>query len=356
MSRLTRIETALRAVDGARFHQLCDAYLAHRGYRMNPFGRAVGADKVKRGTPDSWALLPNGRYLFAEYTTQRTGLLDKLRGDLAKCLDPARTGVPIPQLQEVELFHTGVLSPGEEDMLVRDGQACGVRVTQTGIGPLAFDILQKYPGLARDYLEVEIDTGQIVSPEEFVSLYGRSAVATPLDIGFHFRADEVEQVLAALTAGNFVILSGRTGVGKSRLALECARRFALAHPETRVHCIYDRGVDLFEDVRVHFSGPGAHLVLVDDANRLGGFGHVLHLLRDPAPGRTVRILSTVRDYALATVREAALPYGGGTEVTVRPLAEMEIETLVRHAFGIDDLPLLNRITELSGGYPRLAPQ
>ena len=36
-----------------------------------------------------------------------------------------------------------------------------------GIGPLSQDLFQKYPGLAFEFLGVEVDTGQILSPEYF---------------------------------------------------------------------------------------------------------------------------------------------------------------------------------------------
>lgn len=354
MSRLIQIEYALRAIDGARFHQLCDTYLTRRGYPMNPFGRSLGVDKVRRGTPDSWALLPNGKYLFAEYTTQQTQVLSKLLSDLAKCLDEEKTGVPVAKIQHVTFVHTAVLSPADQDVLIQEARRHGVEVTQIGIGPLTHDILQNYPDLARDYLNLEIDTGQIVSLEEFIALYGRNALATPLDITFRFREDEVVQVLAALDTADLVIVSGRTGVGKSRLVVECARLFATTQPSLEVRCIYNRGANLFEDLRLRFAGPGDYLVIVDDANRLDGLGQLLQLLHDVRPGRRIKVIATVRDYALSGVREEARPYGGGIEVAVGPLTDSEIESLVENVFELTDLVTLNRIVAVAKGYPRLA--
>ncbi len=62
-----------------------------------------------------------------------------------------------------------------------------------------------------------MDTGQIVGLDEFVASYDKSAIATPLGTTFRFRVDEVAAVEAALDAGDLVLLSGRPGVGKSRL-------------------------------------------------------------------------------------------------------------------------------------------
>jgi hypothetical protein len=354
MSRLTQIEKALRAMDSAKFQQLCDTYLTHYGYRMNPYGRAIGVDKVTRGTPDSWALLPNGKYLFAEYTTQITGVRDKLLSDFAKCMDPQQTGVPVDKVHEVMFIHTSVLSAGDEDGLIRNAQAHGVIVTQIGISPLAHDILQKYPDLARDYLDIEVDTGQIVLPEEFVRLYGRNALATPLDTEFQFREEEVEEVLSALETDDLVVVSGRSGVGKSRLTLECARRFIQAQPEFQVRCIFNRGADLFEDLRVHFVPPGKYLIIVDDANRLTGFDYILQFLLDQRADRQVKIITTVRDYALPKVTTAAQQYGGGRHIEVTLLKDEQIGKLVKEAFGIQHPLYLERIAHIAHGNPRLA--
>lgn len=321
---------------------------------MNPYGRAIGVDKVKRGTPDSWALLSSGRYLFAEYTTQLTGVRDKLLSDLAKCMDPQQTGVPVDKVHEVMFIHTSVLSAGDEEELIRNAQGHGVIVTQIGIGPLAHEILRKYPDLARDYLDIEVDTGQIVGPEEFVRLYGRNALATPLDTEFQFREEEVEEVLSALETGDLVIVSGRSGVGKSRLTLECARRFVQAQPDFQAHCIFNRGADLFEDLRVHFAPPGKYLIIVDDANRLTGFDYVLQLLSERGVDRQVKIITTVRDYALAKVTTAAQQYGGGRQIELTPLSDEQIAELVKETFGIQHPLYLERITHIAYGNPRLA--
>lgn len=253
MSKINEIQAKLRAIDPARFQRLCDAYLHRRGYeRINQIGLVIAADKVRQGTPDTLILLPNGRYVFAEYTTQQDGLSSKLLDDLSKCFDETKTGIPTDKIQEIVLCHNSVLDTNEEAALLQECQRHGCLLSVFGLGPLSHDLYQKYPGLARD-LEIEIDTGQIVAPAEFVALYAKSAWATPLDIAFHFRGAEVEQVLRSLESGDLVVISGRAGVGKSRLALEICERFVQSHPEFETKCIFNRGPSLFEDLRVYFT-------------------------------------------------------------------------------------------------------
>lgn len=357
MSKLTQIENALLGLDGAKFQQLCDAYLHRRGYEgINPLGRMIGKDKVSRGTPDTWVRQPGGKYLFAEYTTNGTeSLLSKIREDLSKCTDEAKTGLPVGKIQEVIFCHTAVLSSRDDNAIISEAEAAGVLTTLIGIGPLAHDLYQKYPGLARDFLNVEVDTGQVLSHEEFVAAYGKHTLATPLDTVFHFRNDEVHQVLEALEAEDVILLVGRPGVGKSRLALHCATQYLKIHSEYQMRCLYNKGVDLFEDLQVHFAAPGHYLILVDDADRLlRGFDYVLQLLREQSDHRKFKLLVTVRDYALTKVRDAVRPYSRAPEVELQRLSDDHLKQLVEHAYGIRNHHFLSRIAEIAQGNPRLA--
>lgn len=355
LSKVTQIQARLLEIDPAGFQRLAEAYLAARGYdRINSFGLVLGADKTARGTPDTFVTLPNGKHVFAEHTTQQTGVHDKFLDDLGKCFDEGKTGIAVAMIEEIVLVHTSRMSPDEEHGLAAECRRHGVRLSIFGPGTLANDLYLKYPGLARDFLGVAVDTGQIVGLDEFVASYDKSAIATPLGTAFRFRDDEVAAVEAALDSGDLVILSGRPGVGKSRLALEACRRFTARRPEFTVRGIRYHGVDLFEDLRVHFAPPGDYLVFVDDANRVSGFDHVLRFLHDGAAGRRVKVVATVRDYALDRVRELAAPYGGGVMIELGSLTDEQITAIVGDEFGIRNHLYLERIARIASGNPRLA--
>ncbi len=115
-----------------------------------------------------------------------------------------------------------------------------------------------------------------------------------------------------------------------------------------------RGVDLFEDLRVDFAPPGDYLVFIDDANRVSGFEHVLRLLHDVPAGRRVKVIATVRDYAVDRVRALAAPYGGGVVIELGPLTDEQITRARRGRVRIANHLYLERITRIAGGNPRLA--
>ena len=355
MSKINQIQNKLRELDGGAFQKLAEAYLYKEGYtHLTSVGSVIGSNKVKIGTPDTFVTLLDGRYVFAEHTTQQSGVYKKFRADLDKCFNETKTRIPIVEIEEVVFCYNTDLAPADERALAKECQSRGVNLRLYGMTRISHDLYQKYVGLAQSELGIEVDTGQIMLPNDFVEAYNKSALATPLDTSFHFRENELRQILASLETKQITVVSGRPGVGKSRLALESVDRFKECNPEFEVRCIFNRGVDLFQDLRVHFAGSGSYLVFIDDANRVSGLDYVFQLLHHLSSNQTFKVILTVRDYALNKVVKAAQPYGGATEVKVEPLEDKQIKELVEKIYGIFNHRYLDRIAGISKGNPRLA--
>jgi hypothetical protein len=104
MSKINQIQNRLLEMGEGGFQKLADAYLHKKGYeQINPLGSVIGSDKVRKGTPDTLIPLPNGKYVFAEYTTQEKGLYAKFKSDLDKCFDETKTGVLVKKIEEIVL-------------------------------------------------------------------------------------------------------------------------------------------------------------------------------------------------------------------------------------------------------------
>jgi hypothetical protein len=355
MSKINQIQQALLALDGGKFQKLADLLLVEKGYgRVNSIGSVVGADKVKPGTPDTLFVSPGGGFIFTEHTTQQSRLFEKILDDLGKCFDEGKTGVPTGKIERVIFCFTSRLDAGEENTLMDLCKAKGVGLDLFGIDAIASDLYRNYPGLAHDFLSIEIDTDQIVPPSRFVSLYNSSKLATRLDLAFHFREAELKGVLEALDANKLVFLSGRAGVGKTRLALEACHQFAAAGPTYELMCVYGRNRDLWDDLQIRFRRPGNFLILVDDANRVSSFDYIVDLLLHQREDQNIRVIATVRDYALAKVHEAALPLGSISDVELGPFTDEQIKGLTTDEYGITNYHYLERITQIARGNARLA--
>lgn len=78
MSKLTDIKTRIDQLDGGAFQNLCDAYLACLGYGSGySLGMKTGTDKVAPGSPDTYFLTADNRYILAMYTTRKDGFIKK---------------------------------------------------------------------------------------------------------------------------------------------------------------------------------------------------------------------------------------------------------------------------------------
>lgn len=53
--------------------------------------------------PDSYIILKNGKYIFIEYTTQKTNIVKKFLKDLEKCFDEEKTGIEVIQINKIVL-------------------------------------------------------------------------------------------------------------------------------------------------------------------------------------------------------------------------------------------------------------
>jgi hypothetical protein len=356
MNKILQIEQEIQSMDGGAFQNLCDAYLFRKRNleNINPLGMLIGTNRVRQGTPDTFSRLPNGKFLFVEYSLQQTGLFAKINADLNKCFDETKTKVKVSEIQEIVYCYGSILSPEEEQDLQKICTNKGVVLSLYSIGTIAFDLYFKYPRLVDEYLGIKIDSGQIVSIEEFVDYYGTSKFAVPLNTGFHFREDELHKIAESLDVSNLVIVTGQPGVGKSRLVLEACRNFADAHSDYKTFSIINRSQDLFADLRDYFSPSGNYLIFVDDANRLSNFPYFVDLLKCQRSDQAIKVIVTVRNYALEKIRELSKEYGEFAEINVDKLTDDQIKKLVGDEFSITNNYYLERIAEIAKGNPRIA--
>lgn len=78
MATITAIKDSINRLDPAGFQILCDDYLSRAGYpNLVSLGTMTGAQKTTRGTPDTYFPIESDKYVFAEYTVQKSDLVKK---------------------------------------------------------------------------------------------------------------------------------------------------------------------------------------------------------------------------------------------------------------------------------------
>lgn len=314
----------------------------------------MGADKTRTGTPDSFIPTKTGGYIFVECTTQQTKLLDKFQDDIRKCFDEVKTGISNSQIERIILCFNSVMTLIEEDALYMMCREKGVMLDILSIDNLSADLYSKYPGIARDFLGVKIDTGQILSSEKFVETYNKNKLVTRLDTAFSFREKELDEIVSALNKQSLVTLYGKAGVGKSRLAIEAIRKFKESHDDFEVLCILGQGLDLWEDIQVWFKRPGKFLIFVDDANRITQFEYLIRLLLNQDENSDIKVIATIRDYALSKIQNHVQMIDNAVSIEIKDFSDEEIKSIITDEYEITNYFYLERIVDVAKGNARLA--
>ena len=204
MSRLQSIANALVAINETVFQELCDSYLKLRNQNYRAFSRTgsvSGKQKIKKGTPDSFFLLPNGNYLYVEITTNKTDK-NKLEKDIKACFDIKKTKIQKEKIEEIILCFNWDIDQNEIDRLENIGKTfkSNIIISFLMLQDLALELHLSHRDLVHQYLGLSLDTGQIVSMGRFIEEYNRASkgIATPLDNTFLHREKELEELKTAI--------------------------------------------------------------------------------------------------------------------------------------------------------------
>ena len=355
MATITAIKDSINRLDSAGFQILCDDYLSRIGYpNLVSLGTMAGANKTTSGTPDTYFPDENKHYVFAEYTTQKENIAQKIKSDIQKCFSEEKTHISIGQISEIVYCHTSSnLSPADDHGLREYCANKGVLLTLIGIDLLADDIFWKYQVLAKEHLGLSIDTEQILSADDYFKQYDSNIFAAPLETVFWGREKEFKALADAFNICSVVIVTGAAGVGKTKLSIEFAKKHASEKREI-LYCIHSRGLGLFNDINMYFSQPGKYFVVVDDANQITDLSLIVDLVKSNRKGFSFCLLLTVRDYAINKVKNALNGCVRYEEIKIEKLKDDEIKALVTKQYGIRNHYYLDRIITIAEGNARMA--
>lgn len=356
MSVIETIKQRILKLEQGTFQNMCNAFLAKEGYgTIMSLGSQAGTHKTTKGTPDTYFVAESGQYIFVEYTTQQLNIDSKIKTDIDKCFDVRKTKVPLYKISEIIYCHTSSnLAPGDDLALRKYCSDKGIMLTLYGIDELAKCLYLLHREVAKEYLGISIGTGQIKEIGQFMGDYDANALSAPLNTQFLYREKEMEQINSAFQTANVVMLTGRAGVGKSRLALHFSETHARENQET-LYCIRSNAQPLYEDLVQHINIPGNYFLFVDDANELSsGLQHILEYATGKNPEYNVRILITVRDYAAESVYRVAKPIVSYATVNVPAFSDEQIKKLVQENYSITNLDYLERIIRIAEGNARIA--
>jgi len=361
MSKIIEIESALNRVNGDNFQEFCNHYLFYilNPNSIDPIGSVIGKEKSRKGIPDSYFTTKEGELIFAEYTTKEkvdknNSFFSKMKSDIHNCFDINKTNLKPEEINKVILCFTSRITPNERKDLEK---ICNnfnphCKLELIGIRVLSYAVLD-YPFLG-DYIGIKVSTGQIQNPSDFISDYEKSKLSTPLSNTFYGRKQEIEDGLKKIGESNVLLIHGNPGTGKSKYAIELARQYSSSNHGFIFLCIGNKGLSIWEDLKSLIIKDKKYILLVDDANRLApNYQLILNLLHN-APNGNIKVIVTVRDYALSQVKEISKDYIYSS-IEIKEFTNDEIKEIIKSKdFNIEEPSVIERILNISRGNARLA--
>jgi len=353
MLKINEIEKALCEIEGGVFQRLCDDILSKKGYKINSQGTAKGSSKVKTGTPDTIIELESKKYIFVEYTTQKTGVTRKFKDDLKKCLEIEKTGIELKKIEKIFLYHTSKLETSKIEDLNNFCKEQGVILEQWGLSEISYELKNEYPMICKEYLGIEIDTNQILEKEDFIKEYEKNKWATPLRTNFKYRELDMRKALRELETKDILILKGKAGLGKTRLALEILDEFIKKNKNYQSFCILNKSQSIYDDLNLYLKEDKNYIFLIDDINKFKDIEIISSLILYKETKTNVKFIFTVRDYAIEIIEENFNKLDYSVQ-EIGSLKEEEIKDIIKEEKGIKNQIWLKKIKELSEGNIRLA--
>ena len=340
-------------LEGGAFQKLFDEYL-YKKYKfknIQTLGVQTGTNKPTKGTPDSYVLTDDGRYILINYGSVSSQPAKKIQDDILSCFDKAKLSLSEDKIKKIICGHCSTNISIDQFSSIKESIE-GVEVELIGIDTLSHDLALIYPHIAKDELGIPIDTNQFFDVEDFVRAYDANGINAPLDCDFFYRESEISEVYNSVNDNRVTILTGPSGIGKTRLALEVCQK--KDEEEVKVYCIKSNGNMLYEDIRYYISGPGKYLIFFDDANMVVSLDNVLDTILTLSAGYEIQVLITVRDYARDRVISSVSKYVQPNIIEIERFKDDEIEEILKNDLGILNPYYLRKITEIANGNIRLA--
>ncbi|MEM7371121.1 MAG: DUF6577 family protein [Bacteroidota bacterium] len=368
MAIINQVEKAIKEIDPAMFGKLCTGYFRAQGYMVTDDGDAKGISKTRKGNPDAYIALSAGEYYFLQFTTvqEKRKLYKKLKKDVIdsfKKIDTIHANSSSnSRVSKIFLCYNETISIEYREKLLTIAKEYSsiIYLEFVDIDKLSIDLIRDFPDIVWYYLGIQVDSLQIFSLHGFQTKFDNHKIKIPHSYDLFGREDELEKAYSDLEENDLIVLTGKAGVGKTRLALEIGRKYCSENPDVQFRIIDFKGRDrFFDDLHSHLHRNQSYVVLVDDANRLlqsptqvNHLEETLELAFSEAREK-IKLIYTVRDFKREEIVESIDPRVKKEFVHLSPVNSGHIHDFLKKTF--DFLPDISlKITQLSQGNFRLA--
>lgn len=353
MSKINAIQNAIKELEGGRFQKLFDTYLFKKyGFgNIQSLGVQDGTDKTTKGTPDAYVINDDGTFTFIMYGTVGDKAFEKLKNDILSCFDYGKSKIDENRISKIICAYSNTnINAGQ--MVELKSLIPGKEIELIGIDTVSQDLFNKYPFLAEEFLNIPIGTSQIYDVEDFVEIYDRNRINSPLSINFIARNQEQEELYSNISLNIATLVTGASGIGKTRLIIEVCRKFVLEG--WKVICVKNNGSYLLDDIKYYINDTGKYLLFIDDANQTTSLEAVLSYVSGIPRNIEIKIVMSVRDYAKERLCKVVNKYLKFAEQKIESLSDDNIKEILKENLQILNEDYIDRIVEISKGNARLA--
>lgn len=341
------IEKNLKIIDQVLFERLVGdmvpyIYNLPSGAHINKKGVVSGELRTRKGTPD--ILILSDVSNIAIQCSIDKNLPQKIEKDIARCIEEFDTEDKV--LNEICFCYNGSIDDGLYQNIFNKLKEKDIRFRFVGIDDLTMLLYTKCPIIASDYLNVKFSDGTLKSITE---LKKQQAYIQEHDGDFYFREEDKTALLSKIEKGS-VIVTGKPGDGKTRIVLEVAELWKNTNFPREVFILNNNTFDITNDFNRFFNQDNVeYLLIIDDINRLSIFDRIYQYVSEK---NNIKILATVRDYALSTIESN---YGFYFSILqLKSLNNENIKKIISNNYGIKNAKYLDYIMNVSKNNLRFA--
>lgn len=102
MNNVNLIQSKIMQLEGGAFQKLFDSYL-YKKYKfknIQTLGVQTGTNKPTKGTPDSYVLTDDEKYILINYGTVSLQSVEKIKADILSCFDKSKLILPSNKIKK----------------------------------------------------------------------------------------------------------------------------------------------------------------------------------------------------------------------------------------------------------------
>ena len=352
MNKINTIQQKIKELSGGEFQKLCDRYL-YKKYKFSnicTLGSEDGTNKPTIGIPDSYVKTSDDKYILIMYGSVKSNTYRKLEQDIKSTLNPKKLNLKKDKIEKIICVYSSTnITPEQQESLKNITEGISLEIIDSGT--MSHDLLEHYPSICYEELNITIDSYQIFSIDDFIEIYNKKSLSSPLDTTFMFREKEIAKLKDDISKTDVTVIIGAPGVGKTKLVLETCK--VLDKNEYKTYCIKSNGASIQSDLNIYFNEPGNYILFLDDINEIREIEYILSFIQAKKQDTNIKIVATVRDYAKEKILSTIFKHTEPSVIKIERFSTEQIKQFLQKNYDINNSKYIEQICKISQGNIRL---